>query len=59
MKYKIVEVLPRWENYTVKVFIPKEGAAMVEFAGGTARTSNEAIAEHFRKNPLRYIVETE
>lgn len=59
MEYKITEVLPQWNNYTVKVFLPKEGAAMVEFTGGIARTSKEAIADHFRRNPLRYQVEME
>ena len=57
--YKIIEVLPQWSSYTVKIFLPKEGAVMVDFQDGIARTDKEAIAEHFRKNPLRYRVETE
>lgn len=59
MNYKITEVLPKWNTYTCKIFLPKEGAVMVDFQDGIARTDKETIADHFRKNPLRYRVEKE
>ena len=59
MNYRIVDVLPKWNTYTFKIFLPKEGAVMVEFQDGIARTDKEAIADHFRRNPLRYQVEPE
>lgn len=42
----------------MKLLMPT-GAEFIEFEGGTARTNKEAIAEHFRRNPLRYQVEME
>lgn len=58
MTYKITEIMPKWINYKVKILIPT-GAKTIEFRNGIAKTTEECVAEHFRKNPLRYQVEPE
>ena len=58
MRYKITEVLPKWNNYTMKIFLPT-GVKILEFENGIARTDQQAIAERFKKNLLRYRVEEE